>query len=116
LRLLGVFHPKTGRNDPMDAAQVQRAVRARQLTFPIAILGVAELKSWWLTGPSRPATPVTFLLDKKGIIRFVHPGMEYHDSNGSEERRVRERHGGYPCCYRPAHRRLALPPTHGQPR
>jgi hypothetical protein len=32
---------------------------------------------------------VTFLLDKDGVIQFVHPGMEYHDlekSNGDPER------------------------------
>jgi peroxiredoxin len=86
LKVIGVFHPKAGRNDPMDVARVQRAVHARQLTFPIAIdWEWRTLNSWWLTGPSRPATSVTFLLDTKGIIRFVHPGMEYHDSNGSEE-------------------------------
>jgi hypothetical protein len=28
---------------------------------------------------------VTFLLDRSGIIRFVHPGMEYHDADGDEE-------------------------------
>jgi hypothetical protein len=32
----------------------------------------------WLTGPDRPATSVTFILDKQGVIRFNHPGMEYH--------------------------------------
>lgn len=86
LKVIGVFHPKAGRNDPMDVARVQRAVHARQLTFPIAIDWERRtLTSWWLTGPSRPATSVTFLLGKKGIIRFVHPGMEYHDSNGSVE-------------------------------
>jgi hypothetical protein len=31
------------------------------------------------------ATSVTFLLGKSGVIRFVHPGMEYHDDNGDEQ-------------------------------
>ncbi len=44
-----------------------------------------SLKEWWLTGPERPATSVTFLLDKSGVIRFVHPGMEYHDDSGDED-------------------------------
>ena len=39
------------------------------------------LADWWLTGPERPATSVTFLLDKSGVIQFVHPGMEYHEAN-----------------------------------
>ncbi len=85
LKVIGVFHPKAGRDDPLDVARVQRAVESRQFVFPIAIdwdWRNKTLKDWWLTGPKRPATSVTFLLDKTGIIRFVHPGMEYHDDDG----------------------------------
>jgi hypothetical protein len=42
------------------------------------------LKDWWLTGPDRPATSVTFLVDKWGVIQYVHPGMEYHEPNGAD--------------------------------
>jgi peroxiredoxin len=88
LTVIGVFHPKAGRDDPLDVARVQRAVESRQFLFPVAIdweWRTRTLKDWWLTGPERPATSVTFLLDKSGIIRFVHPGMEYHDDDGAEE-------------------------------
>jgi peroxiredoxin len=88
LRVIGVFHPKAGRNDPLDLARVQRAVDARQFLFPVAIdwdWRTRTLKDWWLTGPERPATSVTFILDKQGIIQFVHPGMEYHDEDGAAE-------------------------------
>ena len=81
LVVLGVFHPKAGRDDPLDVARVQRAVDARGFTFPVAIdwdWRNKTLKDWWLTGPKRPATSVTFLVDKQGVIQFVHPGMEYH--------------------------------------
>lgn len=81
LVVLGVFHPKAGRDDPLDVARVQRAVEARGFTFPVAIdwdWRNKTLKDWWLTGPKRPATSVTFLVDKQGVIQFVHPGMEYH--------------------------------------
>jgi peroxiredoxin len=84
LTVIGVFHPKAGRDDPLDIARVQRAVERRQFAFPVAIdwhWRTGTLKDWWLTGPERPATSVTFLLDKDGIIRFVHPGMEYHDAD-----------------------------------
>jgi len=86
LTIVGVFHPKAGRDDPLDVARVKRAVESRQFQFPVAIdweWRERTLKHWWLTGPKRPATSVTFLLDKTGIIRFVHPGMEYHDADGS---------------------------------
>jgi peroxiredoxin len=87
LTVIGVFHPKAGRDDPLDSARVQRAVESRKFLFPVAIdwdWRNGTLKEWWLTGPKRPATSVTFLLDKSGVIRFVHPGMEYHDDNGDE--------------------------------
>ena len=86
LRLIGVFHPKARRDDPLDLPRVQRVVEQRDFEFPIAVdwnWRTGTLKDWWLTGPDRPATSVTFLLDKQGVIRFVHPGMEYHDENGS---------------------------------
>ncbi|HRQ66531.1 MAG TPA: redoxin domain-containing protein [Xanthomonadaceae bacterium] len=88
LSLIGVFHPKAGRDDPLDMARVQRAVDARRFEFPVAVdwdWRNGTLKDWWHTGPKRPATSVTFILDKTGVIRFVHPGMEYHDDNGSPE-------------------------------
>lgn len=88
LTIVGVFHPKAGRNDPLDIQRVQRAVETREFTFPIGIdwdWRNETLKEWWLTGPERDFTSVTFILDKAGVIQFIHPGMEYHDTNGSEE-------------------------------
>lgn len=88
LKVIGVFHPKAGRDDPIDVPRVIRVVESRKFVFPVAIdweWRTGALKDWWLTGPERPATSVTFLLDKSGIIRFVHPGMEYHDDDGTEE-------------------------------
>lgn len=87
LVVIGVFHPKAGRDDPLDVARVQRAVEARRFTFPVAIdweWRQRTLKDWWLTGPDRPATSVTFLVDRAGIIQFVHPGMEYHHAEDTD--------------------------------
>lgn len=88
LTLIGVFHPKAGRNDPLDVQRVQSVVEARDFQFPVAIdwnWRTGTLKDWWLTGPDRPGTSVTFILDKSGVIQFVHPGMEYHEDNGSQQ-------------------------------
>ena len=87
LKVIGVFHPKEGRNDPLDVSRVKRAIESRKFVFPVAIdwhWQTRTLKEWWLTGPKRPATSVTFFLDRAGTIRFVHPGMEYHDADGIE--------------------------------
>lgn len=85
LTLIGVFHPKARREDPLDLPRVRRVVDQRDFEFPIAVdwnWPAGTLKDWWLTGPDRPATSVTFLVDRQGVIRFVHPGMEYHDESG----------------------------------
>lgn len=89
--IVGVFHPKAGRNDPLDIQRVKRVVETREFKFPIAIdwdWRNGTLKDWWRTGPKRPATSVTFILDKSGVIQFIHPGMEYHEDNGSEQHAV----------------------------
>lgn len=87
LTIVGVYHPKAGRNDPLDVQRVKRVVHAREFAFPVAIdwdWNNGTLKEWWLTGPTRPGTSVTFILNKSGVIQFVHPGMEYHEDNGSQ--------------------------------
>jgi len=37
LKMIGVFHPKAGRNDPLDIQRVERVVEARDFKFPVAI-------------------------------------------------------------------------------
>lgn len=84
LTVIGVYHPKADRDSPLNMARVEHAVATRELDFPIAVdwdWRNGTLADWWLTGPERPATSVTFLLDKSGVIQYVHPGMEYHDAD-----------------------------------
>jgi peroxiredoxin len=87
LTIIGVFHPKAGVDDPLDVERVQRSVDFRRFRFPVAIdwdWRTRTLRDWWLTGPEREATSVTFLLDKAGVIQFVHPGMEYHHAEDTD--------------------------------
>ncbi len=105
LKVIAVYHPKEGLEKPLDLERVQRAVEARQFSFPVAIdWKWRTLRTWWLSTspikrtrpgsdvprPWRPATSVTLMLDKNGVIRHVHPGMEYHDGPSSEEHAVCE--------------------------
>jgi hypothetical protein len=89
LKVIGVFHPKFERDKPIDVERVRGAVMSRHYLFPVAIdWNWRTLNDWWLN--SRPEgvrvpTSVTFILDRKGVVRFVHPGMEYHDGAPSEE-------------------------------
>ena len=44
-------------------------------TFPVAIdRDWATLRRWWLDGHRRAFTSVSFLIDRQGIIRYIHPG------------------------------------------
>jgi len=48
-----------------------------EFRFPVAIdPDWKTLNRWWLDR-DRGYTSVSFLLDKKGVIRFVHPGGAY---------------------------------------
>lgn len=88
-KVIGVYHPKLGRDKPIDVERVRRAVLSRQFLFPVAIdWNWRTLNDCWLN--SRPEsvrvpTSVTFILDRTGVVRFVHPGMESHDGPTSEE-------------------------------
>ena len=53
LKVIGVFHPKFGREKPIDVERVRRAVVSRQYLFPVAIdWNWRTLDDWWLN--SRP--------------------------------------------------------------
>lgn len=90
LQILAIYHPK-----PRPAAVDDDAVLAgaEKLNFIDTktkasklniLLGVdadwTALRRWWLFR-SREFTSVSFLMDKKGTIRYVHPGGEYHKSD-----------------------------------
>ena len=43
--------------------------------FPVAIdRDWRTLRRWWLDGQHRDFTSVSFLIDQRGVIRYVHPG------------------------------------------
>jgi len=76
LEVVGLYHHKSPL--PLDKKDVHRLVQGMQFDFPFAIdHGWKTLKSWWLDGHDREWTSVSFLIDKKGIIRHIHPGGQY---------------------------------------
>lgn len=80
-QVIGVFHPKPAGDWNMD--RVRRAASLYQFTFPVALDGDwSALKRWWLSG-ARDYTSVSFLVDKQGVIRYVHPGGEFHEGGAS---------------------------------
>jgi peroxiredoxin len=81
---LGLYHPKP-RGRAVTREEVAATVKEWALEFPVAIDAAwSTLDAWWLTTGERDATSSTFLLDRDGIIRWVHPGPEYSDAEYAE--------------------------------
>lgn len=86
LEVIGVFHPKPPGDWSMK--RVRRAVREKGFTFPVALdADWSALKRWWPDLEKRGWTSVSFLVDKKGFIRHVHPGGEFHESSAADHAR-----------------------------
>jgi peroxiredoxin len=79
LQVIGVFHPK-----PPGDWSIERMRTASQrlgFSFPVALDAEwTALNRWWSDPEQRGWTSVSFLVDRRGIIRYVHPGGEFHES------------------------------------
>lgn len=78
LTVIGMFHPK-----PHGTHRTREQIAARAdelgLRFPLAIDDDwSVLDSWWPPDADRRATSVSFVVDTEGVVRFVHPGPEFH--------------------------------------
>ena len=82
LVVLGVFHPKP---EPREVSDRHILQVASTLGFsgPVAFdRDWKTLDRYWLAAdPDRNWTSVSFLIDREGIIRWVHGGGEYHPSD-----------------------------------
>jgi peroxiredoxin len=73
LVVVGMYHHKS--DAPLEPDDVAGWAKHYGYTFPVAIdAGWKTLKRYWLDGRERPFTSVSFLVDKRGVIRHVHPG------------------------------------------
>ena len=77
LTIVGMYHHKS--ETPLVEADVKKlALDHYRFAFPIAIDdGWKTLRKWWLGAHPDSWTSVSFVIDKKGIVRFVHLGGEY---------------------------------------
>lgn len=100
LVVIGIFHPK-----PPGDWSVERMRRASErlgFTFPVALDGDwAALGRWWPDFENRGWTSVSFVVDKRGIIRYVHPGGEFHRAGAGDDR-----HAGCERDYREIERAI----------
>lgn len=80
LKVIGMYHHKE--DTPFDPAVYEATARKYEFTFPVAFDPEwITLKSWLHDAEGREVdtgwTSVTFLLDKQGVIRQVHPGGSF---------------------------------------
>lgn len=84
LTVLGLYHPKP-RGRTVTTQEVEATVREWSLSFPVALDAAwSTVDAWWLTTGDRDATSATFLIDRRGTIRLVHPGPEYSPAEYDE--------------------------------
>lgn len=73
LVVVGMYHHKS--DEPLTLDAVRGWVRDYGFGFPVGIdRDWRTLRRWWLTGPKRDFTSVSFLIDRRGVIRQIHPG------------------------------------------
>src|SRR5262249_4701372 len=81
LVVIGAYHPKP----PREVSDRKIIAVADKLGFggPIAVdREWSTLERYWLGGhPERGWTSVSFLIDREGVIRWLHAGGEYHPSS-----------------------------------
>ncbi len=76
LVVIGMYHHKA--DTPLTRDHVEAQARRLGFQFPVAIdEDWRTLRRWWLDGQPRGWTSVTFLVDREGKIRYIHPGGAY---------------------------------------
>ena len=76
LAVVGLYHHKS--RTPLDLAAVKQHAGRLGFEFPVAIdPDWRTLKRWWLDAGGENWTSVSFLIDRRGIVRHIHPGGQY---------------------------------------
>ena len=77
LVVVGMYHPKPPGPRPQKA--LEKAVKRLGFEFPIALdMDWRLLRRYWLAKGGQRWTSVSFLIDKRGKIRYIHPGGDYY--------------------------------------
>lgn len=76
LQVIGFYHHKG--SEPLRVEDVKKYSSGFGFKFPVAIdPHWKTLHRWWLDHGEQNWTSVSFLIDRKGVIRHIHPGGEY---------------------------------------
>lgn len=81
LVVVGIHHPKS--EAARDRKVVEAAARDLGFDFPVGTDdGWETVRAYGVGTAFKKFTSVSFLIDRRGIIRFVHDGGEYHAEAG----------------------------------
>jgi thiol-disulfide isomerase/thioredoxin len=84
LKVVAVYHPKPPR--PVADSLILNAANDIGYRGPIAVdVDWSAQKTLYLNNPG--ATSISVLVDKEGVIRFVHPGPDYFPSDQKDKSR-----------------------------
>lgn len=76
LTVVGLYHHR-GRHS-LEDGEYEAYVKRYGFTFPVAVdVSWSTLERWWMRGHRRAFTSATFILDKQGRVRAVHPGPKF---------------------------------------
>ena len=84
LVIIGVHHPKSERTKNIELVKK----RAEQFGFKFPVAQDTDwetINAYWLGGRERSFTSSSILIDKEGIIRYVHEGGEYFRSETNKK-------------------------------
>jgi len=85
-QVIGIFHPKPAGDWSVE--RMRLAAQQKGFSFPVALdADWTALNRWWPDLEKRGWTSVSFVVDKRGIIRYVHPGGEFHESGEPDHAR-----------------------------
>ncbi len=96
LQVIGMYHHKEA--TPFEPKVYEDTAKKYGFTFPLAFDAEWHtLQSWLRDSEGKPVdtgfTSVTFLLDRQGVIRHVHPGGQYvagDPAHAELDRKIRE--------------------------
>lgn len=78
---VGVYAPSPMPTQ-VPASQVKRLAAAMGFNFPVGVdSSWATVNRYWLDRADANMTAVTFLIDRKGVIRYIQPDGGYGDAN-----------------------------------
>lgn len=80
LLVVGIYHPKPAPRD-VSHEELRSIVQRLEVQFPATFdPDWRYLHKIWLDSGDRDYTSVSLLIDRKGVIRYVHPGPEFFAS------------------------------------